>query len=230
MNQNKIWSYFQQEGVDTFSGSITRLKYLAQQAQKLVISPTLMALNIGIGNGWLEEYLIQKGWKIRSLDPIEGAVKMLRKGGIEADVANIEALPYRDGIFDVIFCSEVLEHLSNQQMEIGIKEVFRVLKIGGYFLGTVPYKENLHDNKVICPDCGKIFHRWGHQQDFDEIKLKKIFPDGLAMVLVKPKLFITWQGLNIKRKVAAFIKLILFYLGSHGSNETLYFQIKKCGR
>jgi SAM-dependent methyltransferase len=189
-----------------------------------------MALNIGIGNGWLEEYLIQKGWKIRSLDPIEGAVKMLRKGGIEADVANIEALPYRDGIFDVIFCSEVLEHLSNQQMEIGIKEVFRVLKIGGYFLGTVPYKENLHDNKVICPDCGKIFHRWGHQQDFDEIKLKKIFPDGLAMVLVKPKLFIDWQGLNIKRKVAAFIKLILFYLGSHGSNETLYFQIKKCGR
>jgi hypothetical protein len=100
------------------------------------------------------------------------------------------------------------------------------VKPGGYFLGTVPYKEDLDENKVICPDCGKIFHRWGHQQSFDETKLRTILPDGWT-VLVKPGLFINWQGLNLKRKIAAFIKLILFHLGSHGSNEILYFQVRK---
>jgi SAM-dependent methyltransferase len=185
-----------------------------------------VALNIGVGNGFLEKDLSARGWRIRSLDPTESAIKRLREMGIEVDMGCIEALPYGNDTFDVVFCSEVLEHLSDSQLNEGVKEVLRVLKPGGYFLGTVPYKEDLNNNKVICPDCGKIFHRWGHQQNFDETKLTTIFSDGLT-ILVKPRLFINWQGLNLKRKVAAFIKLLLFYLGSHGSNETLYFKVRK---
>jgi SAM-dependent methyltransferase len=227
MNQNRIWSYFQDERIEVFSQSNSRLRYLADRAQKLVRSPSPLALNIGVGNGFLEDYLTKQGWRIRSLDPSKAPMKRLRKKGLEADVGCIEALPYKDKTFDVVFCSEVLEHLSSEQLEIGLKEVCRVLKPEGYFIGTVPDQENLNDNIVICPGCGHIFHRWGHQQWFDQKGLYELFPKCWEILVVKTKLFINWKGLNLKRRVAAFIKLLLFYLGSHGSNETLYFLVKK---
>jgi SAM-dependent methyltransferase len=226
MDQNKIWSYFQSEGVDVFSDSLPRLRYLAHQAKTLVKCSGPITLNIGVGNGWLEDQLIHEGWRIRSLDPNRSSLKRLKTKSVIANVGLIEALPYKSGIFDVVFCSEVLEHLSERQLDEGVKEVFRVLKPGGYFLGTVPHKENLEDNKVVCPDCGKIFHRWGHQQNFDETKLAALFQQGMTLLL-KRRLFVSWRGLNLKRRVAAFIKLWLFYLGSHGSNEALYFQVRK---
>lgn len=227
MDQNRIWSYFQDERIDVFSHAYPRLRYLVSQAKKWVKSPLPLALNIGVGNGFLEEYAIKQRWNIHSVDPNEAPIKRLRRKGLEAKIGCIEALPYKDSTFDVVFCSEILEHLSSEQLGVGLKEVYRVLKSGGYFLGTVPDQENLNDNIVICPGCEKIFHRWGHQQEFDVERLYSIFPEGLKVLVVRPKLFIHWEGLNLKRRVAAFIKLLLFYFGSHGSNETLYFLLKK---
>jgi SAM-dependent methyltransferase len=213
--------------LDVFSDSIPRLRYLASRAKKLAQSRDPVALNIGVGGGWLEDHLIRVGWTVRSLDPNESVMARLKEKGIIGNVGDVEALPYRDRVFDVVFCSEILEHLSRNQMERGLKEIFRVLRPGGYLLGTVPSQENLDDNEVICPNCGQIFHRWGHQQHFGQTNLSNIFPAGVKRTVVVPRLFISWRGMNLKRKIAAFMKLLLFYLGSHGSNETLYFQVKK---
>lgn len=227
MDQERIWAYFQNEKIEVFSGSIPRLKYLANRAKKLLSSPKAIALNIGVGNGWLEEHLTHEGWKIQSLDPNESAIRRLKTRGLKASTGFIEALPYKSNIFDVVFCSEVLEHLSRDQMESGLQEMFRVLKPDGYLLGTVPSQEKLSDNEIVCPRCGEIFHRWGHMQDFDKKRLREIFLKDSKILIIKPKLFISWQGLNLKRRIAVFIKVLLFYMGSHGSNETLYFQVKK---
>jgi SAM-dependent methyltransferase len=227
MDQDKIWSYFQNERVDVFSDSIPRLQHLLHRANRLVASRSPAALNIGAGAGLLEELLIRRGWSVRSLDPSENAIKRLREKGIEGTVGRIEALPYEDGFFDVVFCSEVLEHLSDSELDRAMREIIQVLKPGGYLLGTVPYKENLKENEVICPECGKTFHRWGHHQTFDHEKLGNIFGKGFKVLAIRPMLFINWRKLNLKRKIAAFIKLILLFIGSHGSNETLYFEIRK---
>lgn len=219
--------YFQTEKTDMFSHAIPRLRYLVSKAKKITKYQTPFALNIGVGDGFLENQLMKQGWKIYSLDPIETAIKRLRIKGIWGGVGVIEALPYKSNSFDVVFCSEVLEHLSDKQLKVGLKEVYRILKPDGYFLGTVPNHETLNDNIVVCPNCGQIFHRWGHQQQFDQGRLYNLIPDGLNVLTIKTKLFIQWKGINFKRKVAAFLKLILFYLGSHGSNETIFFLIKK---
>jgi SAM-dependent methyltransferase len=192
-----------------------------------VASHSPAALNIGAGAGLLEELLIRQGWSVRSLDPSENAIKRLREKGIGGTVGRIEALPYEDGFFDVVFCSEVLEHLSDSELDRAMREIIRVLKPGGYLLGTVPYKENLKENEVICPECGKTFHRWGHHQQFDHEKLRNTFGKSFKVSAIRPMLFIHWRKLNLKRKVAAFIKLFLLFIGSHGSNETLYFEIRK---
>ena len=52
---------------------------------------------------------------------------------MKGDVLN---LPFRDGSFDKIICSEVLEHVANDNR--GISELVRVLKVGGIMAVTVP--------------------------------------------------------------------------------------------
>jgi ubiquinone/menaquinone biosynthesis C-methylase UbiE len=53
------------------------------------------------------------------------------------------ALPFVDGAFDVVLCTEVLEHLTEPQR--AIDEMFRVLKPGGELLLTTRFLFPIHD-------------------------------------------------------------------------------------
>jgi SAM-dependent methyltransferase len=102
---------------------------------------------------------------------------------IKADIAN---LPFEDSTFDIIFATEVLEHLDNKTLQEGIGEIRRVLKNQGRIIVTVPYKENLEQNMVFCPKCGKKFHRCGHIQVFDEHRIKDILEsNGFKLIKLK---------------------------------------------
>jgi len=46
------------------------------------------------------------------------------------------SLPFNDNSFDLVVCSEVLEHL--HEYKDAIKEISRVLRPGGQFLASVP--------------------------------------------------------------------------------------------
>ncbi len=49
---------------------------------------------------------------------------------------NILGLPFKDGCFDLVICSEVLEHIEAYQD--GMREIVRVLKPGGNLVVSVP--------------------------------------------------------------------------------------------
>jgi SAM-dependent methyltransferase len=51
-------------------------------------------------------------------------------------IASLTAIPMRDGLFDIVLCSEVLEHISNDGT--AIDELRRVMAPGGYLLVTAP--------------------------------------------------------------------------------------------
>ena len=57
---------------------------------------------------------------------------------IKFQVMDANKLPFDDNTFDVLICSEVLEHLENP--EIAINEFYRVLKPGGLAIITTPNK------------------------------------------------------------------------------------------
>lgn len=57
-------------------------------------------------------------------------------------VGDIKELPFPEGYFDGVLCAEVLEHLP--EPEIGIRQISRVLKTGGYLYLTVPQEWCLH--------------------------------------------------------------------------------------
>lgn len=59
-------------------------------------------------------------------------------------LADAHAIPFKSGSFDCIFSYAVLEHLHNPF--IAISEIERVLKPGGFFIGTVSQGEPFHDS------------------------------------------------------------------------------------
>ncbi len=58
-------------------------------------------------------------------------------------VADAHALPFRDGEFEVVLCTEVLEHVKDPIQVIS--ELRRVLKIGGKVILTTRFVYPLHD-------------------------------------------------------------------------------------
>jgi len=52
------------------------------------------------------------------------------------NVADIKALPFKDAFFDLVICSEVLEHLQDHKR--AVRETVRVLRPGGDLVVSVP--------------------------------------------------------------------------------------------
>lgn len=58
-------------------------------------------------------------------------------------VTNIEAMDFKDSSFDVVFCSQVIEHVPHPW--IAFQEIFRVLKPSGIAIITVPMLGYIHN-------------------------------------------------------------------------------------
>lgn len=228
INQEKIWDYFQGEGSKLFLGSIPRLKFLLRRARKIAGGNKLKVMNVGIGDGWLERQCVEQGWQTYSLDPSEVAVKNLEQSGATGKVGMIEAIPYDADSFDVVFCSEVLEHLSNEQLHAGLREINRVLVKNGYLIGTVPYKENMEDARTVCPDCGNVFHRFGHFQSFDKNRLRMILEAAkFEVVNLGVYAFPDFSRRTVKDQVKSLSRWVLGRLGSPIAVPILFFLVKK---
>ena len=110
MNQEKIWAYFQNEGIASFEAALPRYTYLQRKVQRLVDEPGHI-LNIGVGSGKLEGLLVDSGYAVAALDPDSSAIDKLVTMGINARVGVAQNLPFQDESFDAVVASEVLEHL-----------------------------------------------------------------------------------------------------------------------
>lgn len=79
-------------------------------------------------------------------------------------------LPFRDASFDVVLCTEVLEHLPEPQR--AIDEMFRVLTPGGQLLLTTRFLFPIHD----APHDYFRFTKYGLQyllRRFDEVRIEE---------------------------------------------------------
>ncbi len=87
------------------------------------------ALDVGCREGHQSEWLKRRGYKVTSID-----IEPHYKHGKKVD-AN-KPLPFKDDTFDLIWCSEVIEHL--KVPEKTKQEFERVLKRGGEAIITTP--------------------------------------------------------------------------------------------
>lgn len=87
------------------------------------------ALDIGCRDGYWAERLKEKGYKVSALD-----IEPMYEGAITHDVER--GLPYPDDSFDLVWCTEVVEHLRNPK--ILFEEIGRVMRPGGTAVLTTP--------------------------------------------------------------------------------------------
>ncbi len=183
-------------------------------------------LNIGVGNGYFEETVRQRGWKMQSLDPDKKTINRLVEKGFKAQKGVIEQIPFDDTGFDFVTASEVLEHLDDEQRHKGLQEVARVLKGGGWFLGTVPYREDLFVNRVICPKCEEVFHRWGHQKSFDAKAMRNELEPFFEDVGVRTTAFVPFRRQSVTRAIKSLVYLIRAKYGANLATTSIYFSAR----
>jgi 2-polyprenyl-3-methyl-5-hydroxy-6-metoxy-1,4-benzoquinol methylase len=91
-------------------------------------------LEIGAGAGWQAGMLARKGYQVTAIDVPESNYAALREWNVILyDGVHI---PAPDRYFDVIFSSNVLEHVSN--LPALQQEMYRVLKPGGIAVHIMP--------------------------------------------------------------------------------------------
>lgn len=75
-------------------------------------------------------------------------------------------LPFEDNEFDLITCTEVIEHVLDEHVDGLLCELKRILKPGGVILFTTPNNENVIEAEVCCPNCNTVFHMHGHVRTY----------------------------------------------------------------
>ena len=91
-------------------------------------------LDIGCGEGQVARTVAALGSHVIGLDPTSSQVVVARDraGGPAYARARAEALPCRDGAFDVVVLCLAIEHV--EAYEVALREVARVLEPGGRFV------------------------------------------------------------------------------------------------
>jgi hypothetical protein len=87
--------------------------------------------------------------------------------------ADIRSLPFRDGAFDLIICTEVLEHLPEEVLLRGVQELQRVSR--RYILVSVPYRQRVWNEMFKCAECGHVCNSMGHLRSLDDGSLVRMF-------------------------------------------------------
>jgi len=94
-------------------------------------------LDVGCGTGFLSLLMKNQDNDVYGIDISEVALRKAELKGIKVKRGDVEnTLPFDDNTFDIVVCSEVIEHLFNPMYLL--EEIWRVLKPDGYIVLSTP--------------------------------------------------------------------------------------------
>lgn len=130
-----------------------------------------VVLDIGCGASYFIIFLARYVSKVYGIDDIEkGGFEDVTKPWMESlprfDAfrnnkvhfvnSNAAKLPFPDNYFDRVFTTSVLEHFQDDDDILCVKEINRVLRPGGLFLGTVDYNP-ITEYPVECENRIRVY-------------------------------------------------------------------------
>jgi len=170
-----IQNFLKKLPIDLGQGNIN--KGLRSKTQGKVIAESLVnngegkkALDIGCREGIQSKWLEEKGYDVTSID--------IEKVYDKCIIANVnEKLPFEDNSFDLIWTSELIEHLENPKESI--KEFERVLKPKGEMILTTPNSYFwFYSIAKLFGKSPKDLQNQGHRHFFSEKNIKELIPNG----------------------------------------------------
>lgn len=166
----------------------TAVKYIPDSCQKI--------LDIGAGNGYLEEKLSNKKFSIYANDISPKAVSNLKirfKG--EFRVESIYKMKYPKHFFDCVCLLEVLEHIPPKKTFYCLKKIRSILKRNGYLIISVPTNEGL--DKMKDNPNGHL-RMYSKDLIFAELELSGFHP-------IKHKTFYAFQKYYLMKKLISHL-------------------------
>jgi SAM-dependent methyltransferase len=124
-------------------------------------------LDVGVGLGRLLS-LLPSSFKKYGMDISMNYLKIAQSKGIDVCYALAEDMPYKKDTFDIVVCTDVLEHVLN--LNLICNKILSVLKGNGILIVRVPYREDL--NTYLSPSCP---YKFAHLRSFDEYSLRLLF-------------------------------------------------------
>jgi 2-polyprenyl-3-methyl-5-hydroxy-6-metoxy-1,4-benzoquinol methylase len=121
------------------------------------MNPQSKVLEIGCGTGLFTEKVSKSGAHITATDLSEDLLAVARKKNIPnclVEEADAHHLKYADASFDIVFGSSILHHLD---MDIALKEVWRVLKPGGKMVFAEP---NMLNPQILVQKNVPFIKKW----------------------------------------------------------------------
>lgn len=115
-----------------------RRSLLASRLKALKLDPNAAILDVGTSTGTNLRMLRDLGMpNVMGLDLSPEAIEFCRTKGLgDVCLGDVNAIPFEDCSFDMVFATDIIEHVDND--EKAIAELFRVLRTGGHAIITVP--------------------------------------------------------------------------------------------
>lgn len=164
------------EHVGTYKSETNkRLKVVFEELLNGINIKNKKFLDAGCGLGYFSKVAVSKNASVTGIDIgdklIDKCIKAVREANfIEGAVTQI---PFKDKFFDIVLCTEVIEHV--EEPIKAVRELFRVVKPGGYIIITTP-------NKIYKPlfdmlSFSKIRRYQGNENWMYPWSLRKIIKD-----------------------------------------------------
>jgi SAM-dependent methyltransferase len=125
-------------------------------------------LDVGCGLGLYVQRFGALGAEAHGIELDADRVEIARQSNPLVRQGSVEALPYPDGFFDLVFANEVLEHVDDDRQAVA--EAYRVLAPGGHIALFVP-------NRLYPFETHGWY--WRGQYRFGNIPLINYLPDPL---------------------------------------------------
>jgi SAM-dependent methyltransferase len=152
-------------------------------------------LEVGGGPGELSERMQRElGATVTFVDISPRMVELARERGVDAQVGDVQSLPFPDGAFDTVVAAWMLYHVPD--LERGLGELARVLQAGGRLVAVTNASEHLRQLKELLevePDSPSF---WGHN---GEAVLRRHF------VTVERRVAFGWVSFPDRAAAQAFV-------------------------
>ena len=189
---------------------------------------------IGIGDGYLLKLLYSLNVNLTRIDKSAYLINELKKVfksqryEIELIIADISKPLTFEMKNDIVFALDILEHLKGEGIKQAVHNIYSLLKNDGLFVGTLPWKENIKNKMVKCPNCGEEFHRVGHYHSFHSLKDINEMLNGYFKLIqigfIKPKALFSRINFELQK---SFLSGLAYRLGLPTVSYTCYFIAKK---
>ncbi len=128
--------------------------------------PGDMILDVGVGLGRLLANF--SSLQRYGMDISLGYLQIAQTKGIDVCYALVEDMPYKEGLFHMVVCTDILEHVLDLNMCCG--KILYVLRKGGILVARVPFREDL--SPYLAPTYP---YKYVHLRNFDENSLRLLF-------------------------------------------------------